>query len=152
MITNNVKKRIADLIELEDSFIYTCFDDASDNEGYNTYEAIELFDTIIIRSEFTDGCTDDTEYFIYNSVTDTLRRLVDGEDEYLREADLNDYPIREKKDLQFIICKTKDGVKRFDEELRKLDDSTESLLETEFRRENFDLWIEFCRQRGYKSH
>lgn len=115
VISKITKRKIANCIEKLDSFKDTEFEMGEDEDDqYYTFEAIEMYDTIIVRSEFisdTDTCTD---YFVFNGKT--LRECTTIEDDYLREGDLNNCPIRDLTELEFIICKTNDNsVERFDD-------------------------------------
>ena len=50
-----------------------------------------------------------TEYFVYDSFNKVLRATTEDEDLYLRENDLNDNPIRDLKDCEWIVSKSLDN-------------------------------------------
>jgi len=80
-----------------------------DYDEYLTYNAIEVFDTIIIQEEFSSHIEDSTEYFIYDKTTKTCRPATDFEDTWLRCADQeSDEPFREQ-DCTYIISRGADN-------------------------------------------
>jgi hypothetical protein len=112
-LTTEEKRELARLIAELPAFKDTTFDKEDDDENYLTYNAVRLFDTIIVQEEFSSHTDNSTEYFIFNGKT--LREATPEEDNYMRNGDQADEPFREL-DVDFIISNSVKGVNRFDEE------------------------------------
>ena len=103
-----IKKHIAELLSQRECFIATEFPEQQDgmdeDEEYLTYNALEMFDTIVIQEEFQSHIETSTEYLIYNVATKTLREATPMEDNFMRGGDQNGDPFREY-DTEFLISK-----------------------------------------------
>ena len=103
-----IKKHIAKLLSERPDFIDTTFPDQQDgmdeDEEYLTYNALEMFDTIVIQEEFQSHIETLTEYLIYNVATKELRKATEMEDNFMRGGDQNGDPFREY-DTEFLLSK-----------------------------------------------
>ena len=79
----------------------------------HTHNAIELFGSIIIQSDYCDNTTNDTEYYIYNPDTDEIREATSEEDTIMRDMDNWEIDglcsFREREDIEFVIAREPDN-------------------------------------------
>jgi len=154
-LTNEIKTKLADLLEQRDVFKDTNIEqsDVDEDDHYLTYHAMRIFNTIIVQEEWMSLHDNSTEYLIFEN---GLVRDSTSEEEILRTADQNDYPFREYDDAEYIISKTVGNkINRFDGPTKKQYESLslkdDDLLLMEFRQQNWDTWVEFCHARGYDA-
>lgn len=103
-IITKIADKIADLGEFKD----TLNSREGDEEFSHGYNAVRMFNTIVIQSAYFDCCSNETSYFLYDESTDTLREATPMEDTFIREAELGDYPFLDldqefKAEVVFII-------------------------------------------------
>lgn len=118
MITDDDKNILAEYFISLGALEATDFPEVvnDDYDEYLTYNAIEVFDTIIIQEEFSSHIEDSTEYFIYDKHSKVCRKATALEDTWLRCADQeSDEPFREQV-CDYIISKGSDNkIERWNE-------------------------------------
>lgn len=119
MITDEDKNIMADyfisLGALRDTDFPTIVNE--DYPEYLTYNALEVFDTIIIQEEFSSHIEDSTEYFIYDKHTKVCRKATALEDTWLRCADQESDSSFREEECEYIISKGADNrIVRWNEE------------------------------------
>lgn len=111
-----VKKRIVGLLEAREVFVATEFDkDKCADDNFLTYNALSLADgRVVIQEFFTSDYENDTEYLFFED--GVIRDASEDEDEFWRGEDFDVLPFLERVDVEFLVCKNRDGVRDFSEE------------------------------------
>jgi|GEM_PF-5450101 len=111
MITDEDKEIMAKYFLELGSLGATNFREVPDEDypEYLTYNALEVFDTIIIQEEFSSRIEDSTEYFIYDKTTKVCRKATELEDTWLRCMDQESDEAFRGQVCDYIISKGADN-------------------------------------------